>query len=256
MTRAGSWKVSQNSVSGSPGVFEPVPPFFFLVSWNLGILESGKCDHFTGTACPCCMYARFPHAKGPCNVARPSARATAWPERASLQRAPRARRARSSGPTLVPRPRRTRAAPAHICFSTRGLGRFSAAPTKHDARWALGQQASRITPHASMVGCRIEHVVPEEVAQVAVVIVVFPVVVLVRRARGCNVWSGKIVTLFYMYIMRRISNAGNRNTHLSSQPPTRSVSYGGLHTRGGCVKGQKCETCLKSDRTFAPKSDK
>jgi hypothetical protein len=31
MTRAGSWK-SQNSVSGSPGVFEPVPPFFFLES--------------------------------------------------------------------------------------------------------------------------------------------------------------------------------------------------------------------------------
>ena len=87
-------QVSQNSVSGSPGVFEPVPPFFFLVSWKLGILESGKCDHFTGTACPCCMYARFPHAKGPCNVARPPARATAWPERASLQRAPRAARHR------------------------------------------------------------------------------------------------------------------------------------------------------------------
>jgi hypothetical protein len=41
-----------------------------------------------------CMYARFPHAKGARNVARPPARATAWPERASLQRAPRAARHR------------------------------------------------------------------------------------------------------------------------------------------------------------------
>ena len=32
--------------------------------------------------------------------------------------------------------------------------------------------------------------------------------------------------------MRRICNDGNRNTHLSSQPPTRSVGYGGLHARG------------------------
>jgi hypothetical protein len=128
------------------------------------------------------------------------------PARRAARRVPRAALAHRAPPSS-PGP----AAP--------GLGRFSAAPTKHD-----GQQASRITPHASMVGCRIEHVVPEEVAQVAVVIVVFPVVVLVRRARGCNVWSGKIVTLFYMYIMRRICNAGNRNTHLSSQPPTRSVS--------------------------------
>ena len=29
MTRAGSWKVSQNSVSGSPGVFEPYRSFLF-----------------------------------------------------------------------------------------------------------------------------------------------------------------------------------------------------------------------------------
>ena len=79
------------SVSGSPGVFEPKQElFFFLASWKLGIMESGNCDHFTGTA----MYARFPHAKGPRNVARPPARATAWPERASLQRAPRAARHR------------------------------------------------------------------------------------------------------------------------------------------------------------------
>jgi hypothetical protein len=32
--------------------------------------------------------------------------------------------------------------------------------------------------------------------------------------------------------MRRICNDGHRNTHLSSQPPTRSVGYGGLHARG------------------------
>ena len=66
MTRAGSWKLlkySQNpggpppsafrhSVSGSPGVFEPYrSSFFFLMCRKLGILESGNCDHFTGTAC-------------------------------------------------------------------------------------------------------------------------------------------------------------------------------------------------------------
>ena len=40
------------SVSGSPGVFEPIQVlFFFLASCKLGIMESGNCDHFTGTAC-------------------------------------------------------------------------------------------------------------------------------------------------------------------------------------------------------------
>ena len=67
MARAGSWKLFKysqnpggprpfglpvNSVSGSPGVFEPIHVlFFFLASWKLGIMESGNCDHFTGTAC-------------------------------------------------------------------------------------------------------------------------------------------------------------------------------------------------------------
>ena len=64
--------------------------FFFLASWKLGIMESGNCDHFTGTEC---MHVSR-NAKGPSNVARPPARATAWPERASLQRAPRAARHR------------------------------------------------------------------------------------------------------------------------------------------------------------------
>jgi len=72
MARAGFWKLVT------------VPP------WELGILESGNCDHFTGTAC---MHVSR-NAKGPSNVARPPARATAWPERASLQRAPRAARHR------------------------------------------------------------------------------------------------------------------------------------------------------------------
>ena len=71
-----------------------------------------------------------------------------------------ARRARSSGPTLVPSP----AAPA-----PRSLSVF-----RHAGSAAHDGQASRLT-HP---WCRIEHVVPEEVAQVAVVVVVFPVVVL------------------------------------------------------------------------------
>ena len=73
-----------------------------------------------------------------------------------------ARRARSSGPTLVPSP----AAPA-----PRSLSVF-----RHAGSAAHDGQASRLT-HP---WCRIEHVVPEEVAQVAVVVVVFPVVVLCR----------------------------------------------------------------------------
>ena len=35
-----------------PGAFEPIPLhsfFFFCVLWKLGILESGNCDHFTGS---------------------------------------------------------------------------------------------------------------------------------------------------------------------------------------------------------------
>ena len=35
-----------------PGAFEPIPlhsSFFFCVLWKLGILESGNCDHFTGS---------------------------------------------------------------------------------------------------------------------------------------------------------------------------------------------------------------
>ena len=73
-----------------------------------------------------------------------------------------ARRARSSGPTLVPSP----AAPA-----PRSLSVF-----RHAGSAAHDGQASRLT-HP---WCRIQHVVPEEVAQVAVVVVVFPVVVLCR----------------------------------------------------------------------------
>ena len=71
----------------SPLCFRTGTAPFFL---ELGILESGNCDHFTGTAC---MHVSR-NAKGPSNVARPPARATAWPERASLQRAPRAARHR------------------------------------------------------------------------------------------------------------------------------------------------------------------
>ena len=87
MARAGSWKL----VTVPPCVFANRYRYFlFLVSWELGILESGNCVHFTGTAC---MHVSR-NAKGPSNVARPPARATAWPERASLQRAPRAARHR------------------------------------------------------------------------------------------------------------------------------------------------------------------
>ena len=76
----------RHSVSGAPPVFLNRYRSF-LVSWKLGILESGNCEHFTGTAC---MHVSR-NAKSPCNVARPPA---AWPERASLQRAPRAARHR------------------------------------------------------------------------------------------------------------------------------------------------------------------
>ena len=72
-----------------------------------------------------------------------------------------ARRARSSGPTLVP------AAPAPRSLNS---------VLRHAGSAAHDGQASRLT-HP---WCRIEHVVPEEVAQVAVVVVVFPVVVLCR----------------------------------------------------------------------------
>ena len=40
------------TVSPAPPVFlNRTAPFFFLVSWKLGTLESGNCEHFTGTAC-------------------------------------------------------------------------------------------------------------------------------------------------------------------------------------------------------------
>jgi hypothetical protein len=65
MARAGSWKLVTvppcvfEPLTGNPCVFEPVTsyqlpvtgsaPFFFLVPWELGILESGNCDHFPAT---------------------------------------------------------------------------------------------------------------------------------------------------------------------------------------------------------------
>ena len=53
MARAGSWKL----VTVPPCVFaNRYRSFLFLVSWELGILECGNCDHFTGcaSACPVC----------------------------------------------------------------------------------------------------------------------------------------------------------------------------------------------------------
>jgi hypothetical protein len=103
MTRAGSWKLKYMLVHVLPkrppqlsGTVSPAPPVFlnryrsFLFSCVLETRNLGKWK--LRALYRYCMYARFPHAKGPCNVARPPA--TSWPERASLQRAPRAARHR------------------------------------------------------------------------------------------------------------------------------------------------------------------
>jgi hypothetical protein len=112
MARAGSWKL----VTVPPCVFaNRYRSFLFLVSWELGILECGNCDHFTGCAsacpvCPVCVPASpgvflpvlhvcsfLATRKAEQRRKAPGARnglATAWPERASLQRAPRAARHR------------------------------------------------------------------------------------------------------------------------------------------------------------------
>ena len=106
-------------VPAHPGVFLPVqcvrlPRCFrtdtctFLFSCVLETRNHGKWK--LRSLYRYCMYARFPHAKGPRNVARPPARATAWPERASLQRAPRAARHRVGARS---HPRRTGCCAAH-----------------------------------------------------------------------------------------------------------------------------------------------
>ena len=58
MARAGFWKLV---------TVPPTAPFFFLGPWELGILESGNCDHFTGTAC---MHVSR-NAKGPATLQGP-----------------------------------------------------------------------------------------------------------------------------------------------------------------------------------------
>ena len=92
MARAGSWKL----VTVPPCVFEPVPLLsFFLFHGNS---ESWKVE--IAITLPVLNYvSRI--VKGPSNVARPPARATAWPERASLQRAPRAARHRVGAPAAL-----------------------------------------------------------------------------------------------------------------------------------------------------------
>ena len=68
-----------------PGAFEPIPlhSFFFCVLWKLGILESGNCDHFTGSMhVSRTRNALATFARPSLGILRP-ARATVWPERAS-----------------------------------------------------------------------------------------------------------------------------------------------------------------------------
>ena len=84
MARAGSWKLfkySQNPGGPRPqltGTVCPAPPVFsnrymsFLFTCVLETRNHGKWK--LRSLYRYCMYARFPHAKGPCNVARPRQR--------------------------------------------------------------------------------------------------------------------------------------------------------------------------------------
>ena len=94
------------SVSGSPGVFEPIMYFSFFL--RLGNSESWKVE--TAITLPVLHVCTFPARERPSQLCKAPARATAWPERASLQRAPRAARHRVGARS---HPRRTGCCAAH-----------------------------------------------------------------------------------------------------------------------------------------------